>query len=103
VSPTEKIKVAIDFHHLQLADANDLFYSGPGATSRSGAFGYAGRPSGGSSDIGQLIDINFTHNVTREFSWTLYYGHAFGGNVIENIYPKQKDADTAHLDFNLVF
>lgn len=103
VSPTDKIKVAIDFHHLELANSSDLFYSGPGATSRSGSFGYSGRPSGGSTDIGQLIDINFTHNLTKEFSWTIYYGHAFGGNVIQNVYSKQKDADTAHVDFNLVF
>ncbi|MGZ5077058.1 MAG: hypothetical protein ACXV9R_10585, partial [Methylobacter sp.] len=103
LSPTDKIKIAIDVHHLTLANSGDLFYSGPGATANSGSFGYSGRPSGGSTDVGQLVDINFTQNLTRELSWSFYYAHAFGGKVIQTVYPGQTHANTAHVDFNLAF
>ena len=103
VSPTQKIKVAIDFHHLSLADSNDLFYAGAGATSRSGSFGYQGRPSGGKSNVGELVDLSFTQTLTKELSWSAYYGHAFGGNVIQNVYQGKKDADYAFVEFNLAF
>jgi hypothetical protein len=78
-----------------------LFYAG--ATSRSGSFGYLGRPSGGRSTVGELADVSFTQALTRELSWSLYYGHAFGGNVTQSVYRAKKDADFAFAEFNLGF
>jgi len=97
--------VTIDVHHLSLSDSRDLFYGGLGPTSSSGAFGYSGRPSpsNGRNDVGQLVDISFTHILNKSLSWRFYYGHAFGGSVVKNIYHGKKDADTVYLDFNLVF
>jgi hypothetical protein len=88
---------------LSLADSNDLFYAGAGATSSSGSFGYQGRPSGGKSNVGELVDLGFTQTLTRELSWSVYYAHAFGGNVIQNVYQGKKDADYAFVEFNLAF
>lgn len=103
VSPTPTTKVTIDLHHLSLNNSSDLFYGGLGPTLRSGAFGYSGRPSDGKDDVGQLVDITFTHKLTKELSWRFYYGHAFGGSVIKNVYQGKKDADMVYIDFNLVF
>ena len=103
VAPTQKIKVAVDFHHLSLATSNDLFYAGAGATSSSGSFGYQGRPSGSHSNVGELVDISFTQTIIKELSWSVYYAHAFGGNVIQNVYQGKQDADYAFVEFNLVF
>ncbi|MEQ1620835.1 MAG: alginate export family protein [Methylococcales bacterium] len=103
VLPTQKIKVAIDVHHLSLADSNDLFYAGAGATSRSGSFGYQGRSSGGNNNVGELVDLTFTHALTNELSWSVYYAHAFGGKVISNIYQGKKDADYAFVELSLAF
>ncbi|SET34969.1 Alginate export [Nitrosospira multiformis] len=103
VSPTPKTRVTIDLHHLSLSNSSDLFYSGLGPTSRSGAFGYSGRPSGGKSDAGQLVDISFTHTLNKYLSWRFYYGHAFGGSVVRNFYQGKKDADMVYIDFSLVF
>ncbi|MDD5034903.1 MAG: alginate export family protein [Methylococcaceae bacterium] len=103
VVPTPTTKVGIDIHHLSLSSSGDLFYGGAGATSRAGSFGYQGRPSGGGSHVGELVDLSFSHTLTRELSWNLYYGHAFGGNVIQSVYRAQKDANFAFAEFNLVF
>lgn len=37
VTPSQAIRVGIDFHHLSLAEAGDLFYAGAGASSRFGS------------------------------------------------------------------
>ncbi len=103
VAPTQKIKVAIDLHHLSLANSNDLFYAGVGATSRSGSFGYQGRSSGGNSNVGELVDISFTQTLNKQVSWGAYYAHAFGGNVLQYIYQGKQDADYAFVEFNLAF
>ncbi len=105
VSPAPKTTVTIDAHHLSLSNSHDLFYGGLGPTSSSGAFGYSGRPSpaNGGSDIGQLVDITITHVLNKSLSWRFYYGHAFGGSVVKNIYQGKKDAETIYLDFNLIF
>ena len=103
VSPTQNIKVAVDFHHLSLASSNDLFYAGAGATSSSGSFGYQGRPSGSHSNVGELVDLSFTQTLIKELSWSAYYAHAFGGNVIQNVYQGKQDADYAFVEFNLAF
>ena len=69
VSPSPKTTVTIDVHHLSLSDSRDLFYGGLGPTSSSGAFGYSGRPSpsNGRNDVGQLVDISFTHILNKQF------------------------------------
>jgi hypothetical protein len=103
LSPSEKTRLSIDFHHLQLANTNDLFYGGLGASSRSGAFGYIGRPGGGNRNVGQLVDFTINHEFTKQLSARFYYAHAFGGSVIKNVYPAKTDADMAWVELNASF
>ncbi|MGZ8219175.1 MAG: hypothetical protein ACXW2B_17485, partial [Methylomagnum sp.] len=92
-----------DFHHLALSDSADLFYGGSGATSRSGSFGYFGRASGGSNAVGQLVDVGFTHTVSKHFSWNVYYAHAFGSEVTRSAYALKNDADYGFAEFTASF
>jgi hypothetical protein len=103
VAPTQSTRLGIDFHHLSLAETGDLFYAGAGASSRSGSFGFLGRPSTGRSTVGELVDVSFTHNLTKQLSWSAYYAHAFGGNYVDSFYRQKKDADFAFVEFNLTF
>ncbi|MBS0300454.1 MAG: alginate export family protein [Proteobacteria bacterium] len=103
VSPAAKAQININLHQLSLANANDLLYGGLGAALKSGAFGYSGNSAHGHGDIGQLIDIAFTHNYSKHLTWRLYYGHAFGGNAMKSIFPGKSDANNFLIDFNLVF
>lgn len=101
VSPTSTTKVGVDMHYLALTNDQDLFYGGGGATSKVGSWGYFGRSSGGNSTVGELVDLTFTHNLTKEFSWSMYYAHAFGDDVTRSIYQLKNDADFGFLEFNL--
>lgn len=103
VSPTAKSQININLHHLSLTKASDLLYRGLGASTSSGAFGYVGQPSGGSDDVGQLIDINFSYRFNEKTSMRLYYGHAFGGSVIENLYQGKNNANSFWADFTIAF
>lgn len=103
VAPTETTKVGIDFHHLSLGNSQDLFYAGSGATSSTGSFGYFGRASGGHDTIGELVDIGFSHNFSKYFSWNVYYAHAFGADVTQNVYQLKNNADYGFVEFTASF
>lgn len=102
-SLTPKLQSNINVHQLSLGNSSDLLYGGLGAALNSGAFGYSGNPAGGASDIGQLVDIALTYTYSKQFTARLYYGHAFGGDVMKNIYPGKSDANNFLVDFNLIF
>lgn len=101
VTPTTTTRVGVDFHYLTLTNEEDMFYGGAGATSRSGSWGYFGRASGGNSSVGEMVDLSFSHNLTKELSWSLYYAHAFGNDVTRSIYQLKNDADFGFIEFNL--
>ncbi len=103
IAPSDTVKVSVDLHHLSLASGADLFYGGAGATSRSGSFGYAGRNAGGASEIGELVDIGFSHQLNRFLSWNVYYGHVFGGKALKNAYSRQADGDYGFIEVNAAF
>ena len=103
VAPTPTTKLGVDFHHLSLAETRDLFYGGSGATSVSDSFGYFGRASGGNGQVGQLVDVGFTHNLHRNLSYSLYYAHAFGDAVTNNVYQLKGDADYGFVEFTATF
>jgi hypothetical protein len=103
IAPTDSTVLGVDFHHLSLANSRDLFYGGSGATSTSGSFGYFGRASGGNGQVGQVVDVTFTHKLHKHFSYGLYYAHAFGDSVINNIYQLKGDADYGFVEFTASF
>ncbi|SEM69601.1 Alginate export [Nitrosomonas marina] len=103
VTPTEKSQVSINLHHLTLANDNDLLYRGLGASTKSGAFGYVGKLSGGSSDVGQLIDISFRYIFNKQLAMRMYYGRAFGGNVIQHNFKGKHNANSFWADFTFSF
>ncbi len=89
VRPNPKLSARLDARRIRLSSAKDLWYSGGGAF-QDQSFGYAGRPSGGSKNLGNLFDISLDYNVSPESAVGLYFGHFAGGRVIENIYPGNK-------------
>lgn len=91
-----------DAHRLRLSSAKDLWYTGGGAY-QPGNFGYAGRPSGGSSDLANLYDLSIDHPLSATTSVTLYLAYAPGGAVISKIYPAGKNAQYAYLELNRRF
>ena len=53
-----KLLLRADVRSLRLAEARDLWYSGSGAFQRRASFGFAGRPSNGSTSLATLADFS---------------------------------------------
>jgi hypothetical protein len=94
--PNPKTNIRLEAHRLKLTSARDLFYAGGGAFQDGGngvnGFGFAGRPSGGDKDLANLIDISFDYSPNPRTSFGLYFGQAFGGDVIDNIFDGNKSS-----------
>ena len=102
VRPSSKLSLRTEAHALRLASASDLWYSGGGAFQPK-TFGYTGRPSHGNRGLANVWDMSADYQVTRSFSTTLYYGHAWGKGVVESIYPKDASGQFIFLETNFHF
>ncbi|HUK46022.1 MAG TPA: alginate export family protein [Terriglobales bacterium] len=102
LKPWSKLAFRSEAHSLRLASASDLWYLGGGAF-QPNTFGFTGRPSGGKRSLANVWDLSADYNVNRYFSTTIYYGHAWGKSVIENIYPKNPNGQLAFLETNFHF
>lgn len=102
VKPQQKLALRADWHLLNLSESEDRWYMGAGPTRNEGAvFGYIGRPSSGARDLATVLELTAMLDLTENIAATAYYGHAFGGDVIENIYPEDKDADFFYLELKV--
>ena len=81
LAPHRNVSLRCDYHWLALNEAQDLWYSGGGATNDD-IFGYAGAPAGGQHDLAQVADLSATVRVLPQVAVSGYVGHAFGGDVV---------------------
>jgi hypothetical protein len=102
VRPLSKLSLRSEVHALRLASASDLWYLGGGAFQPK-TFGYTGRPSNGNRGLANVWDASADYQVTRSFSATLYYGHAWGKEVVAAIYPKDANGQYVFLETNFHF
>jgi hypothetical protein len=102
IRPAKALSLRSDIHALSLANSNDLWYSG-GGVYQPWTFGYTGRPSNGHSSLATLYDIGADYNFNRHLSASLYYGHATGKTVTQEIYPKGNSADFGFVELNWRF
>lgn len=104
VKPHARVAVRADLHFLSLREKNDRWYMGAGPTMEEGAvFGYIGRPSFGDRDLATVVDLVGMITLSDNISGTLYYGHVFGDEVVENVYNDQEDADFFYLELAFTF
>jgi hypothetical protein len=47
--------------------------------------------------------VGFTHTLSKNFSYNLYYAHAFGSEVTRSAYAMKNDADYGFLEFTASF
>lgn len=81
--PHKRLGLRVDVHDLRLASAADLWYIGSGATLEEGAvFGYSGRRSNGSRDLGTSIETSADVTLTPFWSVNAFVGHVNGGRVV---------------------
>jgi len=104
LKPKKEMVIRADLHSLRLHEVGFLWYLGAGPTQNAGAiFGYIGRPSNGDNDLATVFEVMTVYNFSRFLVGTMYWGHAFGKDVIENIYADDEDGDYFSVEFKLKF
>lgn len=92
------------FHNLRVTESRDLWYQGAGATLRDSdrpiGFGFPGRPANGHHDLFQVVETSISYDWNEHLNTNLYYGHLFGGGVVESIFQGD-DADYGYLEFTV--
>ena len=77
----------------------DLWYSGGGAFQDQPSFGYAGRPSGGSTNLATMLDASIDYALNKSTSVTLYGAYEQGGGAVRASFPG-RDAAFGYLELN---
>ena len=95
--PHPRVTIRSDYRWLRLSQGSDLWYSGGGAF-QSSTFGFTGRPSGGSRNLGDLVDFSVDFKAAKKTTLTFYYGYANGGTVIHSIYPAGSNGSLAYWE-----
>lgn len=95
--PRSNLNVRVDVHRLRLTSATDLWYAGSGAAASSGmSFGFAGRRSNGSTDLGVMVEGAVDWTISPRFSVNAYLGRMTGGDVVGRTFAG------THLTFGYV-
>jgi Alginate export len=102
LAPLSRVQASTSLHGLWLSSSNDLWYSGGGEFDNK-YFGYAGRPSFGHSYLATVLDADIKWTVDEHFATDFYYAHAFGGSVINAIYPASKQANYGFIEATIAF
>ncbi len=102
--PLPSLMVRVDYHFLRLNEEKDRWYMGSGPTQKQGnIFGYIGRPSNGQDNLSQEVELMIKYDFSRHWRFTGSYCHIFGGDVVENVYPEDENADYASIGAMFIF
>jgi hypothetical protein len=77
------VKTRIEVHAVGLANGQDLWYQGSGATASTGRyFGFSGRAAGGHSSLGTVLEGTVDVPLKKYWSVNAYAGAMWGGDVV---------------------
>lgn len=104
LAPRPGVELRAAVRDLRLASTRDLWYAGAGATRNQGTlFGYAGRPSLGGRRLGTATELGLAWRAASWAHLDLYYGHVFGGDVVEHHFRDDRDLDFFGLELTFRF
>ena len=98
---TPQLSLRADYHLYQLAASQDLWYSGSGVTQQKGANGITGRPSGGSADLGRMLETIVGYKLDARNMFTLRWVNGWGGPVVRASFPRKTNANMIILQYDL--
>ncbi len=99
VKPHTRLALNAEYHYLNLANRNDLWYLGGGAF-QPWSFGFIGRPANGQTRLADLCDVAADFTIDKHWSVNVYYGYARAAKAIQAIYPKQSNGHLAYVELN---
>ena len=80
--PSARLVLRADVRRLRLANAADRWYAGSGASQQRGrSFGYAGRSSGGATDLGTAFEGAGDVTLSPHWSVNAFFGAIRGGRA----------------------
>jgi hypothetical protein len=100
--PGSRLGLRAEIHSLRLAQSEDFWYQGGGAF-QPWTFGYIGRPSGGNRGLATVADISADYRINADVSLGLYLGNAWGGGVIQDIYPRGENGRFGYVELSWRF
>jgi hypothetical protein len=104
VHPLKRLMVRTDYHLLRLNAEEDRWYMGSGPTQRRGGiFGYVGRPTGGSDELAQELDVMLQYKLDEHCTLLGSYSHIWGDDVVGGVYNRDDDADYLSVGFSFDF
>ena len=85
--PGRGVKARIEGHRLDLANAQDRWYYGSGATASNGNFfGFSGRASSNQTALGTVVEGTVDVPIRRYWSVNAYVGSMWGGRVVRGLF-----------------
>jgi hypothetical protein len=101
LKPLSNVTAAVTGHWLRVADSNDLWYAGGGATSNT-FFGYSGVAAKGRDELAYLTDLELTYVYDKHLTLYGYYGRAFGQGVVSSNFAGN-NADYGYIEATVSF
>ncbi len=87
LEPGRGVKARVEAHRLDLANAQDRWYYGSGATSSTGTFfGFSGRASSQETSLGTVLEGTVDVPIKRYWSVNAYVGSMWGGRVVRGLF-----------------
>ncbi len=83
IEPADRLSILGSLHYLQLANRNDLLYSGGGANLKDRQFGFAGTALSGKS-LGLLPELTVSYDLSAIVNLSVYYAHLFSSGSFED-------------------
>lgn len=83
LNPHPRLAFRLDFHWLRVNSADDLVYSGGGAT-KNDLFGYAGMATNGRDELAYLTHVLLSATATQNLTFNFFYAHAWGQGIINS-------------------
>lgn len=100
LSPSKKSTLRLDLRNFHLDRAVDLWYSGAGVVQNVGVNGFAGKPSGGSTNVGTLLEASYENRINAHNLMRLYFAKAFGGPVVNATFPAHTHGHAFNIEYH---
>lgn len=100
LTPSKTEGLRVDLRSFHLDRAADLWYAGNGVAQNRGINGFAGKPSGGATGLGTLIEATYENRIDAHNLLRVHFGQAFGGPVVRATFPAQTNGHLFYVEYH---
>ncbi len=90
-TPASSVDAQAAVHHVRLANRRDWWYTGSGATARTGTFfGFQARNTIGAQTLGTIVEGEITWRAARWWTLRAYAGRMAGGDAVRTVFAGRR-------------